>query len=231
MIALGNSEVGKVYVGSTEIEKIYLGNELVYSQEPASYITDGLVFHLDGIEKGNTTGTWTDLVAGIVFTNTNVVSIDKGWQFDGTAYFYSTQVFAGSANHTVEVCFKPTGTSNYGLFACGTQTQYNCCFYRNNNSITFLQRSNIYNIPVSAGNVYSISLNLSNGLCNGVVKTKGSSTDYWGNSNFYVGKRSAGNYFVGEIYSIRIYNRRLTSEEQLNNFKVDNIRFELGITI
>lgn len=32
------------------------------------YIQDGLVFWLDGIDKGNITGKWIDLIGGIEFT-------------------------------------------------------------------------------------------------------------------------------------------------------------------
>lgn len=194
------------------------------------YVTDGLIFRLDGIEKGENKGTWTDLVGGIVFTNNNVVSTDYGWSFNGSSSsFYSTTVLTGSENNTVEVCFKPEITNTYCLFACNNQTANNMLFFRDGNSIVFLQRQNCYNLSIPANTPYSISLNLNNGLFNGSSVSKSSASDYWGNSDFWIGRRAVGTYFKGEIYSIRLYNRKLSQEEQLRNFSADNERFNLEL--
>ena len=37
--------------------------------------------------------------------------------------------------------------------------------------------------------------------------------------------------FNGHIYSIRFYNRKLTQAEQLHNQQVDNLRFNLELTL
>lgn len=235
MIGFGNTEITKAYLGSTEIDKMYLGEELVFgSDTPAwetPYITDGLIFMLDGIEKGENEGTWTDLVGGITFTNNNVINTDYGWSFNGrSSYFYSTSVLTGSSNHTVEVCFKPNNTNTYCLFICNKNTQNNVLFYKSGNNITFSQYNNTYPLTLSANQKYSVSLNLDNGLLNGSSVIKNSSTDYQiGTNNFYIGRRSAGSYFNGEIYAIRVYNRKLSQAEQLFNFNVDNTRFNLGL--
>ena len=193
------------------------------------YVTDGLIFRLDGIEKGENEGTWTDLVGGIVFTNKNVTSTEYGWHFNGGSSFYSTTVLTGSENYTVEVCFKPEATNTYCLFSCNNRTQYNILFYKSGNNITFSQYANTYTMALSANQKYSVSLNLDRGLLNGASISKNSSTDYWNNSDFWIGRRSQGTFFKGEIYAIRIYNRKLSQEEQLRNFSVDNERFNLGL--
>lgn len=232
MIAFGASDMTKAYIGSTEASKVYLGDKLVYEANSwvNPYITDGLIFMLDGIEKGGAEGTWKDLIKGITFTNNNVTSTEYGWSFNGSSSsFYSTTVLTGSENHTVEVCFKPKTTGTYCVFACNNQTANNMMFYKSNSNIVFLQRKNIYSLSLSANTPQSVSLNLNQGLHNGSAKSKSSSTDYWNNSNFWVGRRAHGNYFNGEIYAIRFYNRRLTQEEQLHNFAADNERFSLGL--
>lgn len=234
MIKLGTNEITKAYLGDTEISKIYLGEELVFgSDTPAwenPYITDGLIFMVDGIEKGKNEGTWTDLVGGITFTNNNVINTDYGWSFNGSSsYFYSTSVFTGSSNHTVEVCFKPNNTNTYCLFSCNNSTRYNILFYKSGNNITFSQYANTYTIVLSANQNYSVSLNLDRGLLNGTSISKNSNTDYWTANDFYIGRRAKGFYFNGEIYDIRVYNRKLSQEEQLFNFNSDNTRFNLGL--
>jgi hypothetical protein len=62
-----------------------------------------------------------------------------------------------------------------------------------------------------------------------VAITKDARTDYWGNNYTYIGRNSQGRYYAGEIYAIRVYNRKLTEAEQRANFAIDNQRFELGI--
>lgn len=58
-------------------------------------------------------------------------------------------------------------------------------------------------------------------------------TSYAPNSSGYIsiGARQYGNHFPfrGILHSIRIYNRFLTPEEILNNQRIDNQRFNLGI--
>lgn len=201
---------------------------------PPEYITDGLIFHLDGIDKGPNSGTWTDLIGGIEFTNTNVVATQYGWQFDGTAYFQSTTyIFPASDSYTLEICFKPASNAaaSYGLLFSGTSaTQNNILFYKSNNIITWLQRNRTFTYTIDNGSFHSISVNLDTVLCDNSVVSLNSGTDYWtsGNSNYtWIGVRGVNsNVFKGEIYSIRIYNRRLTQAEQINNYKADKGRFK-----
>ena len=50
-----------------------------------------------------------------------------------------------------------------------------------------------------------------------------------------IGKGTSGgassNYFTGNLYSIRVYNRKLTQEEMLKNQQVDNKRFNLLLSL
>ena len=67
-------------------------------------------------------------------------------------------------------------------------------------------------------------------MCDNSVIPLDSSTDYWTSedANYtWIGLKNINAYaFKGEIYSIRIYNRRLTQAEQINNYKVDRGRFK-----
>lgn len=199
---------------------------------PPEYITDGLIFHLDGIDKGPNSGSWTDLISGIEFTNTNVVATQYGWQFDGTSsYFRSTYIFPASDSYTLEICFKPitgAGTS-YGLLFSGANTVNNLVFYKATNTITWLQRNHTFNYTISVDAIHSISANLDSVLCDNSPISFNSGTDYWTSANVnytWIGTRGSSNFFKGEIYSIRIYNRKLTQAEQVNNYKADKGRFK-----
>ena len=59
----------KVFKGNTEILKIFKGMNLEWEKvipipSADAYVQDGLVFQLDGIDKGNVEGAWVDRKAG-----------------------------------------------------------------------------------------------------------------------------------------------------------------------
>ena len=58
----------------------------------------GLVFWLDGIYKGNSSGNQTDLIGGHVFTNTGAVSNDNHWYFGNTYNTTATAYMRNSDN-------------------------------------------------------------------------------------------------------------------------------------
>ena len=83
--------------------------------EELSYISDGLVFHLDGIDKGDTAGAWTDLINGTVFTGTAVAQSDSFF-FENTYLSNSSFVLPANTDYTVELCYVETVSQNGVLF-------------------------------------------------------------------------------------------------------------------
>lgn len=84
-----------------------------------SYITDGLVFYLDGINKGTNEGKWTDLAGGVQWTNYGATSLENGWSFANEAYMLDdgTMGSYSFANCTVEMCIdSDTSNSTYFIF-------------------------------------------------------------------------------------------------------------------
>lgn len=200
------------------------------------YIKAGKIFHLDGINKGNTENAWTDLVGGIVYTNYNVTPLGNGWSFPGTNGVYlgkSGTQFAGSANRTIEVCFYNKVESTLFLFVDGTNiTDSICLIIDKSYKALFLQNKQTYDFFPTKDNPHCVSLNQDVGLYDGSEVQKSTST-YWGSdSNSYIGRRCrTGNPYNGYIYSIRIYDRKLSAAEMLHNQQVDNERFNLGLDI
>lgn len=204
------------------------------------YVTDGLVFWLDGIEKGNTAGAWTDLIGGIKFTPTSegaVVENQDNFYFTSASSLYpkgfeSTATLSSTLDTTIEVCYIPE-VATHCLFIHQNNSP-NFLYYKSGNNITFIQREKTYTYVMTLENPYTISLNLSSGLVNGNAISPNAGTDFWNNSGtFYIGSRNSSgqNPFKGTLYSIRIYNKRLTSVEMLANQQVDNQRFNLGLTL
>ena len=211
-----------------------------------NYVTNGLIFHLDGINKG-TGADWVDLIGGMQFTKngTYSASTSNSWNFPGNRgdyliYTGSLDSIGGSDDFTVEVCYNnSSNSSRMFVFGCGHEsgTKYPL-YYHDGTYITWIQGGYTYNASSMTGNSkYTVSLNNNNGLVNGQLIQKTSSTDYWDASNkdFRIGSASTGSatsYSMnGDIYSIRIYNRRLSQSEQLQNQMVDNQRFNLGLSI
>lgn len=203
------------------------------------YITDGLEFWLDGINKGKTSNAWTDLVGGLVFNNVGSVSAtstENAWYFAGDGNInmrLGGTAFPNSANRTIEACFKNEIGSTLFIFISGTQTTDNLCLIMDRTyRVLFLQRRQTYNFFPTLNMPHCVSLNMDAGLYDGSAVSKSSST-YWSSNNFTnIGRRdSSASAYKGYIYSIRVYDRKLTSEEMLFNQRVDNERFNLDLDL
>lgn len=212
------------------------------------YVTDGLVFYLDGIEQGSTAGAWTDLVGGIVFTqkSSGVIFNSDNVQFPGStnkclvSSIDGSGVIPSSVSATIEVCYDNTsGATNKSLFY-GGKFNPGLSFHINNTTDIIWGVGNS-NTPArgihtnQAKTTYSISR--ARAFENFVAMTFGSvSYVSAGSTKIIVGGsgRNASNFydvFNGKIHAIRIYNRQLTEEEVLANQVVDNTRFNLGLTV
>lgn len=209
-----------------------------YPDTSPQYVKDGLVFWLDGIDKGEGADTWVDKVGGHVFTNHGAVFNPDHVYLDGNAYLVgsTTQLFPTTESGTIEVVFKKE--SEFGVIivpptggtSATTVSQLSFGFI----SGYGLMWSNKTNRPKYSDNLAwgSVSISLARALGGGEALTQNGSSYLSLNSNSpaYIGKRnhSSTNPFTGEIYCIRMYNRQLTEEEVLHNLAVDNQRFYLG---
>ena len=78
----------KIFKGNTEILKIFKGLTLEWEKIAPipgadAYVQDGLVFQLDGIDKGNVEGAWVDRKAGKEFTLNNCIVNSDNIEFNG----------------------------------------------------------------------------------------------------------------------------------------------------
>lgn len=196
------------------------------------YIQDGLVFWLDGINKGDDPTRWTDLIGGKYFTLTahSTANEDNVW-FDGAGYITgSANVAVSYDTGTIEVC---SNGNTSGVIYIPAKNTY----------LSFLQGGAGYTIrPNQPSNCFSTtkvakksaSFTWEYGLVNGKKLTTKVSNNWNPNTTKpSIGGRSNGTayYYTGKVYSIRIYNRKLTEKEMRHNQKVDNKRFKLGLKI
>ena len=207
------------------------------------YVSDALLMHLDGINKGNVEGEWQDLVGNNHFhakADTPMpISLDNGWEFNGV--------------DTMMTCDKSSKVSWSPTFADGTRTMEivveftgtedkSCCFTMGSAGFAFGRTSNKYILGATGAKAAMVNGNglaprkcvftyVGNGVAyeNGVLLSSASS-DYW-NADWTLGAASNGRYFKGKIHAIRIHNRILSQEEILYNQRIDNKRFNLGLDI
>lgn len=208
-----------------------------YRESDMDYIRDGLVFHLDGINKGGVEGKWTDLVNGIEYTpNGDAAFIKNGI----VGLFRTIDPFPISVPHqncTLECCGLINGDSGQ-LLPFRTSNNNNirvALFYKADSGAIVNPTAsyspndfNAFKVNMSKEYInttpilYSVnsSLCLVNGMCF-TAKTSGSTTNKDGGCTV----SSTTNI----IHSIRIYDRLLTEDEMRHNQKVDIKRFGLKI--
>lgn len=260
MIAVGNTDASKIYLGTDEINKAYLGNELVWESNPydeLGYIKSGKILHLDGLVKGETANAWTDLAQGLVFNiygtkYGTITELTNGYSLPGTAGAYlcasaTTTQIPNNQNATVEVCIKPTSIQAGFVFAKYTSANSPMFFIyadgdiRGFNSATGAGRR--WGAGLQANQSYTASIEYDKSFVNGEeIALDGSTAGAYqmdSQQNYArIGSRRRGSgvgdgqdMYKGNVYSIRIYNRKLSTAEILHNQQVDNERFNLGLTI
>ena len=247
MSYIGTNKVGKMYLGGVAIGKAYLGSDLVYSsagggQAEPTYIQDNLVFHLDGINRGGTTGHWVDLIGGVDFALTGCTEATDHISFGGTGYgTTSTDLNYPFANYTIEIVAAPnfttpsaftvlflTNGSNNIAFSMGA-TGMALTATSNRKKFPFSKPTNIVHYYIGSGSEYSVFINgnsVSLDSSSSYASVKGKPS---------IGCRMDGstaeNKFDGNIYSIRVYQGNLTAEQRQQNLAVDNARFNMGLTL
>ena len=206
-----------------------------------TYIMNGLVLWMDGIDKGDIAGSWTDKVSGYVFEGVNNPTFGTnyvGVSASNNEYLVNPSTYAfttpSSDTGTIEIVItdyytaantivympKENGKLAFGLYDNGSR------------SIWSAGSSQRY-VSLPNGSI-AISINKLNAVVNGqstVIETGGT---YWSganNNNFISGRNSGSNRFTGKIHAIRIYDRQLSADEMIHNHIVDNKRFNLGLTI
>lgn len=198
------------------------------------YIKNGLVFWLDGLNRGGVTGEWEDLIAGKVFTLTNCTEYSNRVTFNGSTSYGEAAggVWYDQANATIEVAISntaektavfihPSNGNNYGL----------SLFFGTNNSMQTVCANTSYQ-----GTVFKpgYTKKTYSGTMTSCVAGKTQITNTAGKANWAVnstgkmllGKRANGTYFLGgSIYGVRIYNRKLSVSEMKANQAVDFARY------
>ena len=196
------------------------------------YITDGLVFWLDGINKGKSSAGWQDLIGKYVFP----------W-ISRTKQGENCVIFGSGAEAMVNTNVPVFGTDSTieGCCSGGSNSQWQIVFFQNimmlardsyGTQLTFKTKGTGGRFKVTVPTTFTASANDNVALVNGVKSTTKQNSDWQIFIGTSIGARSGGSYsYAGNVHSIRIYNRLLTEEEMLFNQQVDNERFNLGLEL
>ena len=244
----------KVFKGNTEILKIFKGMNLEWEKvipipSADAYVQKGLVFQLDGIDKGNVEGAWVDRKAGRQFTLYNCIVNSDNIEFNGKnseAIDNDNDQFPTvPESYTIEVVLY------YGRGTILTENHYTTS-YGSLMMVSFFSTINFLTIGRNLQAVEALPKNKYMCLqahnkydtpqvnCNGDVLALRDGTDsIVDNRDYNYGQASIGcvwtdytkkaGHLLGKVYSIRLYNRELTEEELYNNMVIDYMRFRIPI--
>ena len=226
------------------------GNLIHPAYSMSSYVTSGMALWLDGefnatIDTHDAEATiWKDLSGnGYDFKLNNTVVLDTGMQFNGTSAYGTndnadliTLLSGTTTERTIEIVCKLEDTGSPQTILLGKGTSAAGLWYRpvsKGFQCYTTGDTTVYKADPKFDSIQSLSQLSGNGswLYQNLDLTGPPVAGGTMNNTSYVtiGARYYSNkpgYFSKcTIYAIRIYNRHLTMEEQLNNFLVDKQRF------
>lgn len=224
----------KVFKGNTEILKIFKGINLEWEKaipipSADAYVQDGLVFQLDGIDKGNVEGVWVDRKAGRQFTLNNCILNSNNVEFNGTdSSAVYNQLLNFGTRITVEVVFiKETNIGT--IISSGDKVQLMAIVWPSGYKVPYFTGNRLTGQPFpDTTTIHTLSMPTSGrSILDQIVQPKAQKYFYTvsDTTNTYVG--GGPSYLKGKIYSIRIYNRNLTYAERLKNQMIDIERFNI----
>lgn len=202
------------------------------------YIKDGLIFWLDGIDKGNDPSAWIEQIHGYSFTGT-ATREDDCYSFNGSQYLNNSNFIGANANDfTIEFCIE-VGTLAGVIVASNNWREVDKDVF-----VEFDRGAQLFNDTICyyayialANQKQTCAFTNTQGIINGSAVASGRRGGVnWDNARgTNIGARYPGNgynkFFTGKIHAIRVYNRQLSASEMLHNQILDNKRFNLGLNI
>jgi hypothetical protein len=217
------------------------------SSASSAIVSSGLLLNLDGSVASSYNGTtWTDQSGnGRNATQVNSPtynSNDGSFTLNGTnQYFNLGNILSLTSEFSVEVTFMPNSISGTPALVARQNTAVAGNYFVgiNSSKANYYVESTPWGLTSSTtlivGSKYTATLVYDaskaitpylNGVQDG-TKTTFSNTLYSNSINLQIGamltSNSASNFFSGKIYSVRIYNRALSSSEVLQNYNSNTV--------
>ena len=216
---------------------------------PSDYVRDGLIFFLDGLNRGGVSGKWTDVVGGKTFDLVGgYVEHDSYVHFGNSSYgVYDWAISDNFDGETGEFVLSglSDSTTGQGIFLQPiTDGKVGYSVYHRGGNWWF-EINGARHIPyvVQTGATSKTTIS-TQGYTNALGVQNAQEIPRNGNSNYWNGNSTGKTYlaarvisaapyqfYEGGVYAVRIYNRKLTRAEVLNNQRLDNIRYNLGLNL
>lgn len=250
-VYMGGNEVAGAYDATTDTITInnVVGNVVIVA-EAMTYVQDGLAFHLDCKNRGGQSGHWIDRIGNVDFTlGSGVTEADAGVEFDGTANAKGVGNTSGlnitSLNDggTIEAAFiadaltapilSNTVEGGIGLELAYASHAGNIARDRFA-SASATDWSKVFAAIIDIDAAYQcISMNYDRAIVNGVkANTRYNSwTAIDNTTTFAIGYctyNGNARYLNGKIFGIRVYNRKLSESEQMQNYMIDQKRYNIS---
>lgn len=209
-------------------------------QNDNEYISDGLYLYLDA-EDFNGGSHWIDRARGVVFDNFGVEKIDNYAYFAGTQYLRSLADGVLYVNGTLEIVFQADfNLSNRVLYRADYNVE-NWCFgwntYGGATGSLWLKDRRWYNAMTSVYDADTFRMKhtfsatydyIYQDLYDMARVQQGSNFDSHKTSMTWIGQRGNNSqFFIGRLYCIRLYTRRLSIQEILHNQQIDIKKYNL----
>lgn len=196
-----------------------------YTINVIEYITNGLVFMLDGKMKGGDSNNWTDLVGGKKFPYQNCIVNTDRITFNGSGIMeIASTVSYPSSSYSIEIV---VNNNNYNSTCAACFGPNNVAAFLSN---YFSHAASGYDtLRYTTDHIFSANDDIQ--MING-REVPAHSVNTWSTTSGYIslgGRHNGSSLFTGDIYSIRVYNRKLSKSEMTQNQNVDNTRFSFGI--
>jgi len=225
------------------------GNVTIAVAASGAYVENGLVFRLDGKNRGGVTGHWKDTIGQIDFALTDCTENTDHVVFNGSS---SKGIAANgslasmlAANCTIECVFELNGLSSPApLLINPTNKGIGAHCWQNSDVNAFV--TSFYGLSSGGDNILNhIKLNSTKNQTSvsaAKIGHNGNVSDpttelydfsfygFDGSTMLAIGYRHRGsgdNYLAGKIYEIRIYNRTLSQAEIAQNYAADVAKYNL----
>ena len=212
----------------------------ILTNQKKDYIKDGLVFQLDGINKGATDGTWVDLIGGVVYTPMGTTTaVENGFELKKLGdYIAGTFLYEyPNIDWTIEVCIEVSKQGGSGCMVFTPNTMPKTF----KNPVFLVRAGKIWGQPHNTRSVIyqngsklsfkTYSMNKERIIFDMVNKEMPTQVNNHDAHSSRYGIGSSANYygFIGVIHAVRVYSRILSESEIMHNQKLDNKRFKLGL--
>ena len=241
-------------LAATSLAASLAASPMALASSTDSYIKNGLVAHWDGVENAGrgvhdpSATVWKDLVEGREFTLYNVTVEDNGMVFAGAQTSYgelsaadTAATFENASDGTLEIVYASRSTSESQIILQSSEASgHAASIWQSSRFLAACGSAN--NSPYfnfTSGKATNIVSVLYTSAKPGTARVNGNrltsaGLDCWVGATDVttIGTRTSksNNPFNGAIYSIRVYNRRLTDEEIDANHAIDRKRFIEGDT-